>query len=66
MQRMDGLMSIQGDRIALYDPVEGNAQAFEFAEHQGRLVLRDLANQIYLYRRLQLSGQGNPAPPRHD
>jgi len=55
-QRVDGLMQIQGDRLALYNPLDGHAQPFELAESQGRLVMRDLAGQLYLYRRLRLHG----------
>jgi hypothetical protein len=54
MQRVDGLMQIKGDRLALYNPLDQHAQPFEFAESHGRLVMRDLAGQIYLYRRLRL------------
>ncbi|MCG6860574.1 MAG: hypothetical protein LJE70_04740 [Chromatiaceae bacterium] len=56
VQRVDGLMQIRGDRLALYNPLDQHAQAFEFAESQGRLILRDLAGQVYLYRRLRLDG----------
>jgi len=57
MQRVDGLLQIRGDRLALYNPLDRRAQPFEFAEHQGRLILRDLAGNLYLYRRLRLNGK---------
>jgi hypothetical protein len=56
MQRVDGLVHIQGNRLALYNPLDQHAQAFEFAESQGRLVMRDVEGQVYLYRRLRLDG----------
>lgn len=57
LRRVDGLMRIQGNRLALYNPLDGQARPFEFAEHQGRLIMRDLAGQLYLYRRLRLNGR---------
>ena len=51
---VDGLIQQRGDRIALYDPLRGTARPYEFAEHQGRLVLRAADGQVYLYRRLWL------------
>lgn len=62
MQRVDGLIQVRGERLALYNPLDEHAQPFEFAESQGRLVMRDLAGQIYLYRRLRLDGGGGPTP----
>lgn len=56
MQRVDGLMQIRGDRLALYNPLDQQAQPFEFGQSQGRLVMRDLSGQVYLYRRLRLDG----------
>jgi len=49
---VDGLIQQRGDRIALYDPSSDTARPYEFAEQQGRLVLRDANGQVYLYRRL--------------
>jgi hypothetical protein len=57
MQRVDGLVRIRGDRLALYNPADQSAQPFEFAESRGRLVMRDLAGQVYMYRRLRLDGR---------
>ena len=56
VQRVDGWMQIRGDRLALYNPLDRHAQPFEFAESQGRLILRDLNGELYLYRRLRLDG----------
>jgi len=55
---IDGLIQQHGDRIALYDPEHDVARPYEFAEHQGRLVLRDATGQVYLYRRLWLDDMG--------
>lgn len=51
---IDGLIQQRGDRLALYDPEHDRARPYEFAEHQGRLVLRDPEGQVFLYRRLWL------------
>lgn len=64
MQRVDGLIEIRGDRLALYNPQDEHAQPFEFAESQGRMVMRDQAGQTYLYRRLRLDGGQPDTPPR--
>jgi len=56
MKRVEGLIQIRGERLALYNPQNEHAQPFEFAESQGRLVMRDLAGRDYLYRRLRLDG----------
>jgi hypothetical protein len=55
---IDGLIQQRGDRIALFDPERDIARPYEFAQHQGRLVLRDAAGQVYLYRRLWLDETG--------
>jgi hypothetical protein len=55
---VDGLIQQRGDRLALYDPQQDTARPFEYAEHQGRLVLRDPEGQVYLYRRLWLDDDG--------
>ncbi|CAD7855714.1 MAG: hypothetical protein [Olavius algarvensis Gamma 1 endosymbiont] len=63
MQRVDGLMQTRGDRLALYNPRDRHAQPFEFVERQGRLIMRDLAGNLYLYRHLRLdSGWGRAVP----
>ncbi len=55
---IEGLIQQRGDRVALYDPEHDIARPYEFAQHQGRLVLRDPAGQVYLYRRLWLDDAG--------
>ena len=55
---VDGLIQQRGDRLALYDPQRDTARPFEYAQHQGRLVLRDPEGQVYLYRRLWLDDDG--------
>jgi hypothetical protein len=66
VRRVDGLIQIREDRLALYNPLYEQAQAFQFAESDGRLVMRDLSGQVYLYRRLRLDGGAPPetAPER--
>ena len=65
---IDGLIQQRGDRIAIYDPEHDVARPYEFAQHQGRLVLRDADGQVYLYRRLWLDDTvygdpgGDPKP----
>lgn len=49
---IEGLIQQRGDRVALYEPRQQLARPYEFAQHQGRLVLRDAEGQVYLYRRL--------------
>jgi hypothetical protein len=56
---VDGLIQQRGERIALYDPSSDTARPYEYAEHQGRLVLRDAEGQVYLYRRLWLDDGGD-------
>jgi hypothetical protein len=51
---VDGYLKLSGDRLAMYNPSDQNARPFEYAESEGRMVLRDAAGQIYLYRRLWL------------
>jgi hypothetical protein len=51
---VDGLIQQRDDRIALYDQGSETARPYEFAEQQGRLVLRDADGRVYLYRRLWL------------
>ncbi len=51
---IEGLFQRRGDRIALYEPTTESVRAYEMAEQQGRLVLRDATGNTYLYRRLWL------------
>lgn len=50
----DGFIQQRGDRVALYNPLTGVALPYESAQQDGRLVLRDAAGQLFLYRRLWL------------
>jgi len=59
---LDGYLQVSGDRLALYNPSDAQARPFEFAEAEGRLVLRDQAGQLYLYRRLFLDPEPAGAP----
>jgi hypothetical protein len=61
---VDGLIQQRGDRIALYDSLRGTARPYEFAQHQGRLVLRDPEGQVYLYRRLWLDQDDSAVLPQ--
>jgi hypothetical protein len=65
---VDGYLHTQGDKLAMYNTGDQQARAFEYAESDGRLVLRDPAGQIYLYRRLRLDavepGEAPSAPAR--
>lgn len=56
VQRMDGLIRISEDRLALYNPMDEQARPFEYAESEGRLAMRDATGEIYIYRRLRLDG----------
>jgi hypothetical protein len=58
---VDGLIQQRNDRIAMYTPQDDVARPYQFAEQQGRLVLRDANGQVYLYRRLWLD-QPLPSP----
>ncbi len=63
---VDGYLHTQGDKLAMYNTGDQQARAFEYAESDGRLVLRDPAGQIYLYRRLRLDAVepgGAPSAP---
>lgn len=53
-RHVDGLIQQRGDRIALYNPEDQVARPYEYAELQGRLILRDADGQVFLYRRLWL------------
>lgn len=65
---VDGYIQTRGDRLAMYSPADDSARPFEFAESEGRLVLRDVAGQLFLYRRLWLdetqSGTDTASAPK--
>ncbi|MEA3275728.1 MAG: hypothetical protein U9Q81_10655 [Pseudomonadota bacterium] len=54
LRRVDGYIQVRADRLALYNPDEESARPFEYAESQGRLVMRGAEGETYLYRRLRL------------
>jgi hypothetical protein len=58
---VDGFLKLSGDRLALYNSKDANIRPFEYAESEGRLVLRDQAGGLLLYRRLWLDEQRAPA-----
>ncbi|WP_462320074.1 hypothetical protein [Halochromatium sp.] len=59
---IEGLFQRRGDRIAFYEPGSESVRAYEMAEYQGRLVLRDAAGSTYLYRRLWLDEPAYAVP----
>jgi len=64
---VDGYLQLSGDRLAMYNPEDANIRPFEYAESDGRLVLRDDTGTLYLYQRLWLDkqrGAGSSASPQ--
>jgi hypothetical protein len=55
---LEGLIQQRGNRVALYEPSGDTVRPYEFAEQQGRLVLRDPKGRVYLYRQLWLDEGG--------
>ncbi|MBB1075813.1 hypothetical protein HUU62_15520 [Rhodoferax sp. 4810] len=51
---VDGLLQRRDNQLALYNPSNGVTNAYEYAESQGRLALRDRSGNLFLYRRLWL------------
>ena len=49
---VEGYLQTQNDQVVLYNPKEASRRPFDFAEFQGRLVLRDAQGNLYLYRKL--------------
>lgn len=58
-EHVDGYIMVRADRLALYNPIDTNTQLYQYAESQGRLVLKDASGQLYLYRRLRLDSGGS-------
>jgi hypothetical protein len=50
---VDGNLSLRGHLLALYSPRYNQTWIYEYAEHEGRLALRDSQGRLYLYRRIQ-------------
>jgi hypothetical protein len=68
VEYVDGFVHAQGGRMAMYLAGEEEARPFEYAESDGRLVLRDASGQVYTYRRLRLDAEQEaawPPPPTH-
>ncbi|MBK5970883.1 MULTISPECIES: hypothetical protein [Thiorhodovibrio] len=59
---IDGLIQQRGDRIAMYNPANDTARPYEFALDRGRMVLRDAAGELFLYRRLWLEDEQQAEP----
>lgn len=59
---IDGLIQQRGERLAMYNPANDTAHPYEFALDRGRLVLRDAAGTLFLYRRLWLEDNPPGAP----
>lgn len=57
---LEGYLKMSGERLAMYSPEDANIRPFEYAESDGRLVLRDGTGQLYLYRRLWVDEQRPP------
>jgi hypothetical protein len=51
-QRIDGIFQLQGARLALYQPRLHQGWVYDYAAHEGQLVLRDAQGQLFLYRRI--------------
>jgi hypothetical protein len=46
----------------MYNPVNDTARPYEFALDRGRMVLRDAAGELFLYRRLWLEDEQQAEP----
>jgi hypothetical protein len=56
-RNVSGFLEIRDRVLAMYLPEQRRNLYYEYAEHQGRLALRDPQGQLFLYRRL------NPSDP---
>lgn len=63
-REVDGTLSLRGHLLALYSPRYDQTWIYEYAEHEGRLVLRDTQGRLYLYRRVQPRVHGFQRDPR--
>jgi hypothetical protein len=54
----DGMYQINDNLLILHDPQTGHSRTYEYAYDEGRMVLRDEAGQLLLYRQLPI-----PIPP---
>jgi hypothetical protein len=48
----DGRLALLGNRLVLANPSTGISREYEYAAHEGRLVLRDSDGNLLLYRRV--------------
>jgi len=48
----EGMLQLRGALLALHQPRLNRTWIYEYAEHEGRLVLRDAQGQLFLYRRI--------------
>ena len=62
-REVDGTLSVRDQLLALHSPRYNQTWIYQFAEQDGRLVLRDARGQMYLYRRVQPRMRG-PASKR--
>lgn len=63
-RELDGTLSLRGHLLALYSPRYDQTWIYEYAEHEGRLALRDAQGRLHLYRRVQPGFHGFPREPR--
>jgi hypothetical protein len=62
-QQVDGMLRLRGKLLSMYLSPRQEPQRYEFAEDQGRLVLRDRNGNLFLYRRQQPK-TADPSPSR--
>jgi hypothetical protein len=55
---VDGDLQVTGTRVQMSSRRAGFKLDFEYALDQGRLAMRDARGQVYLYRRMVLTGGG--------
>jgi len=60
-RQAQGILQIRDNYLALHSPRHNHTWFYEFAEHQGRLALRDSHGRLYLFRRSAVA-----VPPRAD
>ena len=51
-RRLEGVLQIRGNLLALHSPKHRQTWIYEFAEQEGRLALRSTNGQLLLYRRV--------------
>lgn len=59
----EGLLQLRSGRLAFYSPQLDRHWLFEYAEHEGRLALRDSQGRLFLFRRAEpRAGYAIPGP----